>query len=190
MFEAFAQTMASWVIAVGSILIPPEANTDVGFSNPLLALEGNNIVLSVDIIDWHTEELDRILEAGQTVTIEFDLEVFRPDSAAPHRSYSFNHAVTLDLIDRMYHVNCSEQNLEHETTVENEMRRHVGAIRSLPVVGLEELNGDTTLYFQLRAYLQDINLPGLMRDLDLARLWPKGGLSLTSNAFRRSDFIL
>lgn len=190
MFDAISQTMAAWVIAVGSIFVSPESGTDVGFSLPSLALEDNSIVLSVDLVEWHTEKMDRILEAGQTITIHFDLDVFKDAMPTPLYSFVFNHTITMDLIDQMYHINCSERNMKYETLERDVMRRHAGSLQSIRIIDLEELNGDTTVFFQLHARLENIDLPGLMHNFDMMGYWRGISPLLESPGFKRSDFIL
>ncbi|MBC8477957.1 MAG: DUF4390 domain-containing protein [Candidatus Delongbacteria bacterium] len=190
MFEALSQTLAAWVIAAGSVFVSPESSTEVDFSQPTLTLEENRIVLSVELVDWHTEEMDRILESGQTLTIHFDLDVYQEREQAPYNSYSFDHAITMDLIDQTYHINCSEQELEYQTTTLNEMRNHAGSLRSFNLLDLNELQGDTSFVFELRAHLENIDLPGLMNDFDMMRYWRGKIPRLESPSFKRSDFLL
>ena len=134
--------------------------------------------------------MDRILESGPTITIHFDLDVFKDAKPTPLHSFAFNHTITIDLIDQIYHINCSERNMEYETLERDIMRRHAGSLQSIHIIDLEELNGDTTVFFRLHARLENINLPGLMHDFDMMSYWRGKSPQLESPGFKRSDFIL
>jgi hypothetical protein len=182
--------MAAWVIAVGSVFVSPETTTDVTFNPPSLNLEGNGITLTVALSNWLSDDMNRILESGQTLTIHFDLDLFQTTYSTPLQEYSFIHAVTMDLIDQTYHVDCSELDQNLETNRRDEMRRLVGSLESFHLLELEEMQGDTSFYFRLSARLENIDLPGLMKNPEMMRFWNNTSPQLESPRFQRSDFIL
>ncbi len=190
MFETISQTMAAWVIAVGSVFVSPESTTDVLFTNPALSLEDNWITLTVGLSDWLSEDMNRILESGQTLTIQFDLDLYQATDPTPRHEYSFNHAITMDLIDQTYHVDCSELELAYQTNRRDEMRRFAGSLHSFHLLDLEEMQGDTTFFFRLTARLENIDLPGLVKNPEMMRFWKGTSPQLESPRFKRLDFLL
>jgi hypothetical protein len=163
---------------------------DVIFNNPSLKLEDDRITLSVELSNWLSEDMNRILESGQTLTIQFDLNLYQTSDPTPRYEHSFSHAITMDLIDQSYHVDCSELELEFQTNRRDEMRRFAGSLQSFNLLELEELQGDNSFFFRISARLENIDLPGLVKNPEMMRFWNGTSPQLESPSFKRSDFLL
>jgi len=173
MFDYFAGHLAAWIITVGSFFISPVAATDPTFADFNLDLaENNHLVLSIQLRNWRTEDLDRILRSGQKVLIRFQTRVQRKGGLVPQvRKKEFFHQLKFSLVDETFRIFLSETGETLETSVLSEAVRIMSGIRNLDLVDRRLLSADAEYVLHLEAALEQINLPGLANELDMMRFW-------------------
>ena len=195
MLETWVQKLASTAIAVGSMFFTSITGTNATFQNPAVEIEGSQIVISAELHDCFTEELDRILQSGKRVRFNYRVEIYQHlDGEAVEDtvilSKEFYHQVRYNLVDNFYRLHFSESNDTREVLSIGEVHTALTSIRKCEVIGADQLEDDGEYYIRLTAYLHKIQLPGMKEELNLMSYWNDEAPILVTETFDRSVLAL
>lgn len=195
MFESWVQKLASTAIAVGSMFFTSITGTNATFQNPAVNIEGSQIVISTELHDCFTEELDRILQSGKPVRFNYRVQIFqRFDSEGKKDSVvlskEFYHQVRYNLVDNFYRVYLSEKDETKDVLSIGEVHTALSTLNNYEVIEADQLDNDGQYFIRISAFLDKIRLPGMKEDLDLMSYWNDTPPSLVTQTFDRSVLAL
>jgi hypothetical protein len=64
------------IISISSVFVSTISGVNPEFSSPKLNIEGRNIYISTQLINYSTEEFDHIFSSGIPIRINFEFELF------------------------------------------------------------------------------------------------------------------
>jgi len=195
MLETWVQKLASTAIAVGSMFFTSITGTNATFQNPAIDIEGSQIVVSADLHDCFTEELDRILQSGKPVRFNYRVEIFQKlDGNAKEDTVvlakEFYHQVRYNLVDNFYRIYISENGETEDVLSIGEVHTKLSTITNYKVIEADQLESDKKYYIRLTAFLHKIQLPGMKEELDLMSYWNDTAPFLVTQTFDRSMLAL
>jgi len=75
-FGEITKQIISGIISISSIFVSTISGVNPEFSSPQFKIEGKNIYITTQLMNYSTEELDHIFSSGIPVRINFDFELF------------------------------------------------------------------------------------------------------------------
>jgi len=190
MFEAIAQRITSTAIALGSMVFASVAGTNATFDAPDITVSGSKIVISTQLTECFTEELDKIFQSGQPIRIYFRVSLHEQQSDNPVLVKDFYHQVRYSLVDKYYEVYLSEKDASTTAISIGEVHRNLASVNQYGVIEADYLEPGTHYYIRITAYMQKIQLPGMEDEIDLMNYWNGKEPELRTEPFEKSMLAL
>lgn len=190
MFQSIVEKLASTAIAVGSLFFTSVTGTNATFENPQIQESGSQVVISANLTNCFTDELDRIIQSGRPVRINFRVTLHQTGAPQVVLLQDFYHEVQYSLVDHVYQVYFSESNHTTNAATLDEMHSQMSGIDRYRVIDESTLTDDTQYYIQIRAYMEKIKLPGMKEEINLMNYWNNTEPLLISDAFSKEDLAL
>lgn len=190
MFEAIAQRITTTAIALGSLLFGSVAGTNATFDTPDIKINGSKIVISAQLENCYTEELDKIFRSGKPVRIYFRVSLHEEQSDNPILVRDFYHQVRYSLVDKYYDVYYSELDVSKTALEIEEVHEYMATIDQYEVIEADNLQPGTSYYIRITAFMKNIRLPGIREDINLMSYWKGREPELKSESFEKSVLAL
>ncbi len=190
MFESIAQQITTTAITLGSLLFGSVVGTNATFDTPRISVNGSKIVISAELVNCYTEELDKIFQSGKPVRIYFRVSLHEGKTNNPVLVRDFYHQVRYSLVDKYYDVYFSEHDVNRTALTTGEVHEHLSTIDQYEVIEADNLRPGTEYYIKITAFMKDIRLPGINEDISLMSYWKGREPQLKSESFEKSVLAL
>jgi len=190
MFQSIVEKLASTAIAVGSLFFTSVTGTNATFENPQIQESGSQVVISTNLTNCFTDELDRIIQSGRPVRFNFRVTLHYSGSQQVVLLQDFYHEVQYSLVDHVYQVYFSEREQTVNAATLEEMHTRMSGVDQYQVIDENTLSDNTEYYIQIRAYMEKISLPGMKEEINLMNYWNNTEPLLISGAFDKDDLAL
>lgn len=185
---AFSKKVISAIIAVGSMfystingVTPNLIITDMQFRN-------DYVVISSEITNCYTEELDQILATGNEILLHFIMELYRENAKEPDSTYSFFHALQFSPIEKNYNIYLSERNEYIYSLNREEAKTLFTNIFEQRFLSSGDLLTNRRYYIKITAWLDKIRLKGMEEELNLIYYWNSIKPNNVTPLFTKSNF--
>jgi len=170
-FTNLFQSTINTVVAVGALFYSSIDGVRADFSNLDVAVSQNIVIVSTQLTNCNSDGLDQIFKSGERVSIYFDLELVSDQNDQLIYRKKFNHSIRYSLLENTYDVFKSEIEtvligLDFEGA-KNEMSQ----IIALPTIEVTQLESDVNYHFRVTAWMEDIQLQGMEKPLNLMYYW-------------------
>ena len=184
------QNITNWIIALGSVFFSSISGTNASFMPPNIQLDHDRLLISAQLTDWYTPELDQILASGQEITISYHLTVSRQlPSDSLIQTVDFSHHLKYDLVDRVYMIDLSEFDQHYQIVSLDGARMLLGSIRKFPLINTEQLDWNASYQYYIDATMQSIEFSGFSKTINLMNFWRGKKPKHFSSLFRKSQFV-
>jgi len=170
-FTGLFQKTIKMVIAVGSLFYSSIDGIKADFSSLDIGVSQNVVIVSTQLINCYSDDLDQIFKSGERVTIHYKLELYSDQDVKAIFRNTFSHSIRYSLLDKTYDVFKSEFETVQIGLDIVEAKYELSLLNSIPTIGVAELNGDSNYYFQISAWMDDIQLRGMEKRLNLMYYW-------------------
>jgi len=189
-FQFLADKISVTVLALSQLLLSNVAGTDPRFDNVQLEVQGTAVVLSANLLDSFTEDLETMLQSGDTLTLHFEVDLVEQETDSVIALGTWEHHFRYSLLDDSYRIHRSEDDETRNVyDFETAKRRWVG-IQSAVLCDLDDLDEDLRYFLRVSAFMDAVDLPGLTEQLNLMAFWNQVRPKYESEPFSKRSLLV
>ncbi len=170
-FTSLFQKTINTVVAVGSLFYSTIDGVQAGFSNLEVDVSQNIVVVSTQLIDCYSDGLDQIFKSGERITIYYKLELVSDQNNKPIYEKEIRHSIRYSLLEKTYDVYKSEI----ETVLIGldfiRAKNELSQIIAIPTIDVAQLESNIGYHFRITAWMDNIQLQGMEKPLNLMYYW-------------------
>ncbi len=190
MFEFLADKISITVLAISQLLLSNVAGTDPRFEDVQLAVEGPAIYLSTHLMDSFTEDLDMILQSGDTLILHFEVDLVDMSTDSPVAIGTWQHEFRYSLLEDRYQLYSSETERNRNIYDFEEAKRRWVRIEQARLCDLDDLNDDSDYFLRMSAFMDPVDMPGLTEQMNLMAFWNQIRPVYKSQPFQKRSLVL
>lgn len=176
------------IISVGSLFYSAILGVNAEFDELLLKSRGDRLVLSTQLTNCFSDDLDRIFSSGKEVKINFIVQVLDKVKDKLAQETAFYHSIRFSLIEKVYTVHLSEIEEDRYGLTLEEAKNLIVEIEEYFVIS-ENLLQDRGLYeVKITASMGKIFLPGMDEKTNLMFYWNSLKPTVSSDSFTINIF--
>lgn len=187
MFESIAQKLFTTAIAVGSVLFGTVEGTNATFTNIDYARSGNNVVISTRLENCFTEELDKLIQSGKSLQINFRVAVHNARNKEVMTIMDFYHQVRYNLVDEFYQIELTESERTVTAVTLEEVHKIMATVGNVVVLDANNMEPDQSYRVEITAYMETIQLSGREKEINLMNYWNNKEPISRTEAFTRTQ---
>lgn len=168
---AFSKKVITAIIAVGSMFYSTIDGVTPNLIITDMQFRDDYIVVSSEITNCYTEELDQILASGNEIRLHFSMELYREKAKEPDSTYLFFHAIQFSPIDKNFNIYLSEKNEFMYSLNKEESKSLFTNVFEHRFLSSGDLSGNRKYYVKITAWLDKIKLQGMEEELNLIYYW-------------------
>ncbi len=170
-FTNLFQKTINTIIAIGSLFYSTIDGVKADFSYLDVDVSQNVVIVSTQLINGYSDDLDQIFRSGERITIHYKLELYSNQSNQPIYQKDFNHSIRYSLLEKTYDIYKSEI----ETVLIGldfvRAKNELSQIISIPTIEVAQLKKNINYYFRITAWMSNIQLQGMDEPLNLMYYW-------------------
>lgn len=159
------------IIAVGTFFYSSIDGVRSDFSPIYISVSDNRVVVSTQLINGFSEELDKIFRSGQQATIYFNLELYSIENHEPIFEQEFVHSFRFSLIDQTFDLFKSEMNTVQIGLDIAHAKNEITKISEVTTMDISQFKNNIEYYFRITSWLGDIQLQGMEKPVNLMKYW-------------------
>lgn len=170
-FTNLFQNTINTVIAIGSFFYSTIDGVRADFSHMDVDVSNNIIIVSTQLTNCYSDGLDQIFRSGEQVTIHYKLELYSDQNNQPIYQNDFSHSIRYSLLEKNYNIYKSE--IETVLIGLDLIRAKIemSQIITIPTIEVAQLESNFDYHFRITAWLDDIQLQGMDKPLNLMYYW-------------------
>ncbi len=172
-FTGLFQKTINTVVAIGSLFYSSIDGVKADFSLFDIDVSQDVIIVSTQLIHCYSDGLDQIFKSGETVKIYYQLDLFSEKDSQPIYSWTLNHSIRYSLLDKSYEVYKSEIETVLLGLDFNRAKIELAEINAFPTMEVTHLEKDILYYFRITAWMDNIQLQGMEKSLNLMYYWSR-----------------
>ena len=188
MFSTLYQKIITTVLVLGTAVFTNIPGTDPEFSNGLIEQNGTQLVCSADLSNCWTPEFDRIIQSGQTIVINYRVELISETGILPQDTKNFRHELRYNVLDETFTVNLRESGTTRTLKNLAEVKTLITHIDRYAFSDVSDLKSNQTYFIRVSAGLNRITLPGMNEPFNLMNYWKNVRPTYLSEPFTKTDF--
>lgn len=170
-FTSLFQKTINTVVAVGSLFYSTIDGVQAGFSNLEVDVSQNIVIVSTQLIDCYSDGLDQIFKSGERITIHYKLELVSDKKNQPIYEKEIRHSIRYSLLEKTYDIYKSEI----ETVLIGldfiRAKNELSQVIDIPTIDVIQLDSDVGYHFRITAWMDNIQLQGMDKPLNLMYYW-------------------
>ena len=190
MWRYLADKVGATVLALSQLMLTNVAGTDPSFQEVRLELRGSGIHVSTVLMDSFTEDLDIMLQSGDTLVVHFEVDLVLAENDSIVAMANWHHQFRYSLLEDRYHLFFSEEGEWDNIYSFEDARQRWVQINEAYLCEMELLQPRHRYYLRLSAYMDNVQLPGLTEQLNLMSFWNRIRPSYKSPPFEKRSLIL
>ncbi|MDO9548940.1 MAG: DUF4390 domain-containing protein [Candidatus Marinimicrobia bacterium] len=188
MFGTITDRLIATIISVGSLFFPFIDGIEPAFNDVWLSIVENSLVLSMQLENCYTAELDKILMSGQPVTLRFRAELFDKAQKQPVLTKQFYHTLRYNPLEKQYRLYSSEKdNNDYYSTLQL-VHLNFSSLSGVKLLKPGDLEKEHDYFIRLTAHLDPITFIGEKSDFDLMLYWNNKKPAVNTETFNISLF--
>jgi len=186
----FLERLITTIISIGSLILPSISGIDPVFSHVDFLIEGNRLLISAALDNCYSEDFDTFLKSGETIRLNFTLELFAEKQNRPIAKQVITHQVRYNLIEQRFVMIFSEYPRSVELATLEQVHAQLVRLHRVEALSAKALKSQQRYYLVLSADLASLALVGRKDPFNLMLLWNKTAPRSRSQTFSLDDFIL
>jgi len=170
-FSLLSKKIVATVIAIGSMFYSTISGVVAEFDELHLRTRGDQLVLSTNLLNCFSEDLDRIFSSGKEIKIHFLVEVLNATNEETTHDTTFYYSVKYSLVDRIYEVVRSNSGERFSGLSLEGAKEKVAEIDEITVILASQLTFGVQYLVRVTASMEKIRLPGMEEELNLMFYW-------------------
>lgn len=170
-FTNLFQKTINTVIAIGSLFYSTIDGVRADFSYLAVDVSNNIVIVSTQLINCYSDNLDQIFRSGERITIHYKLELYSNQSNQPIYQKDFNHSIRYSLLEKTYDIYKSEIETVLIGLDFNRAKNELSQIIAIPTIEVAQLNKNVDYRFRITAWMSNIQLQGMDEPLNLMYYW-------------------
>ncbi|MCH7764815.1 MAG: DUF4390 domain-containing protein [Candidatus Marinimicrobia bacterium] len=170
-FTNLFQKTINAVIAIGSLFYSTIDGVRADFTLLDVDVSHNIVIVSTQLINCFSDDLDQIFRSGERVSIYYKLELISDQNNQPIYQKNFSHSIRYSLLEKTYDVYKSEI----ETVLIGldfiQAKNEMSQIIAFPTIDVEQLKSNIVYHFRITAWMDNIQLQGMDKPLNLMYYW-------------------
>ncbi|MBT3591051.1 MAG: DUF4390 domain-containing protein [Candidatus Marinimicrobia bacterium] len=186
-FTTLFKNTINTIIAVGSLFYSTIEGVRADFSYWEVDVYNNRVVVSTQLIHCFPDELDEIFNSGERVTIYYKLELYSNQENQPVYQKEFSYTILHSLLEKTYTVYKSEIETIHIGLEIIDAKNELSQLITFPTIEVAHLNNNSIYHFRITAWMENIQLQGMEKPLNLMYYW--SNIRPVGNSLKFRDFI-
>ena len=187
-FTELARTITGSIIAIGSMFFSYIIGVEPFFESLSFSVESSQMLVSVDLRNWFTDDLDDIFCSGKSVHLHFTADVIEQNSGKIIQSTNFFHTVKYHILDDYFEISRSEIGKINVHTIP-EMHEWMSKVEQAPIFDSELTKNNAVYRLRMTVKLPKIKIEGRGKPFDLMPFWKGKKPSFVSPLFDNSVFV-
>ncbi|MBC8214659.1 MAG: DUF4390 domain-containing protein [Candidatus Marinimicrobia bacterium] len=188
-FTELARTITGSIIAIGSMFFSYINGVEPYFESPSFSVEHNQMLVSVNLQNWFTDELDDIFSSGKPIRMHFTANIIEQNSGKTIQSTDFFHTVKYHILDDYFEVSRSEIGEKTQIHTIQEMHRIMSKIERAPIFDDDLAKTDVLYQLKMSVQLPKIKIGGREKQFDLMPFWKNKKPYFFSQQFDNLVFV-
>jgi hypothetical protein len=164
------------------------SGTTPWFDNVSLETIGNDLVCSAHVMDAFTEDFDKLIQIGDTLTVTIQVDVVDVETNEVVETKLFIHRIQFSLLEKRYDVFTSEKNRSVQRKELKQAKQYWMSLYRGHLIRLSKLEANRYYYLSFSATLEDIELPGMTNKLNMMQFWNRAKPEFKTENFMISKF--
>jgi len=159
------------IIAIGSMFYSTISGVSPEFEPCIIFSRGDHVIISTELTNCYSEDLDKIFQTGQEIRIQFEIEVFAGDSDTPAQVFRIFHSIKFSLLDHYYEVYYSEDEEIYQFETLGEAKDYLCNLSDYQVLTRDQLMPGAQHQISVSAFMGKIHLPDIHEEINLMFYW-------------------
>lgn len=190
MFRFLADKIGATVLAISQLVLTNVAGTDPWFNQVTLEAQGDGLFLSTVLMDSYTEDLDRMLQSGDTLVLHFEVDLVAMENERVVTIANWEHQFRYSILQDRYQLYFSERDEWDNFYTLAEAKSNWVSLRRARLCDLDLLQDDAEYFLRISAFMDNMQLPGLTDELNLMAFWNRIRPIHTTNPFQKRSLVL
>lgn len=190
MLKFLADKISVTVLTLSQLLLSNVVGTDPWFENVGLQVTETGLHLSATLLGTTTEDLDIMLQSGDTLVINFEVDLIEQETKQVVAMGNWSHAFRYSLLDDSYDIHLSEEDRTRTLYEFDRAKQRWATVENAFICELDDLNDENHYYLRMSAYMDAVDLPGLTSQLNLMSFWNQIRPVYTSEPFLKRHLVM
>ncbi|MFQ6612797.1 MAG: DUF4390 domain-containing protein [Fidelibacterota bacterium] len=170
-FSVLSRKIVTAVISIGSLFYSTIPGTNASFTDLLLSIKGQQLVLSTHLENCFSDELDQVFRSGKEIKIYFRVELVQAGNNKSVKDTTFYHSISYSVLDDVFDVYLTETETRYPNLNLEQAKEFLVEIEGYRAITVDQLKKDRTYYLRLEAKMDKIKLQGMEEPLNLMFYW-------------------
>lgn len=189
MFQFLADKLGAGALIVSQLLLTAVIGTDPYFQDVGLEVNGDRLYCSAELAESFTPDLDMLLQSGDTITIHFEIDLVNVNTDSVVALADWEHQFIYSILEDEYTVYRAEASRPKKTTNFEEARQEWVSIDKALFTRTSVMENGQEYFLRISAYMDEITIPGITRNVSLMSYWNKVRPSHSSAPFRKRQLV-
>jgi hypothetical protein len=187
-FTLITKKIITTVIAIGSVFYSSISGVNAEFTDIDIHARGEQLVISTELTNCFSEELDLIFESGKEISIYYRIEVVQASNSHVIHADTLTHTIHYSLVDNAFNVRISEVQQTLYNLPKDRAKSRLAKLNEVPILSLHNLLPRLEYYIQTTAWMGKVSIEGTREKLNLMYYWNSIKPEVRSIVFTGSEF--
>ncbi len=190
MFQFLSDKLSAGALVVSQLLLTAFVGTDPYFQDVGLEVRGDRLFCSAKLMESFTPDLDMLLQSGDTIIINFEVDLVNAANDSVVAIADWQHHFQYSLLEDDYSVYRSETDRTIKTNSLEEAKDEWVIIDNALFCRMRVMQDDQLYYLRISAFMNEIEMPGITKRLNLMSFWNRIRPIHISEPFEKRQLVL
>jgi hypothetical protein len=186
-FTAITKKIITTIITIGSMFYSTISGVNAEFTDIDFHARGDQLVLSTELTNCFSDDLDLIFESGKDISIYYKIEVIQLTNSQAIHTDTLIHTIHYSLVDNDFSIRISEAQQTLYNLPKDRAKLRLVEIDNVSVLSLHSLQPGQEYFIQATAWMGKITIEGTQENLNLMYYWNSIKPEVRSVYFTGSD---
>jgi hypothetical protein len=190
MLQFLSDKLGAGALIVSQLLLTAFVGTDPYFQDVTLDVAGDRLFCSGQLMESFTPDLDMLLQSGDTVIIHFEVDLINSARDSIVAIADWVHQFRYSLLEDDYTVYRSEHDETKQFYSLEQAKAEWVTIEKALFCRMRVMEDDQAYYLRISAFMEEIEMPGITKRINLMSLWNRVRPIHISEPFEKRQLVL
>jgi len=175
---------------VSQLLLTAVVGTEPYFQDVRLEVSGDRLFCSGRLVDSFTPDLDLLLESGDTVVINFEVDLVNVETDSVVAIAEWEHRFTYSILEDDYTVYRSENDKTTKIFNFEQAKDEWVRIENALFCRMRVMDDNRRYFLRISAFMNEMDMPGITKKINMMSFWNRIRPVHVSEPFEKRQLVL
>lgn len=156
---------------MSQLILTAVVGTEPYFQDVSLEVSGDRLFCSGRLVDSFTPDLDLLLQSGDTVSINFEVDLVNAENDSVVAIADWEHRFVYSILEDEYSVYRSENDKATKFFNFDQAKNDLVRIENALFCRMRVMEDDQLYFLRLSAFMGEMDMPGITKKINLMSFW-------------------